>query len=74
MLNVVDKRDHNKKTHRFCELDIGDCYLDDNGNVCIKTSNSTCIYFDENGGWDKCSENTDEPIVLLSATLTIDWE
>lgn len=58
---------------KFHELGIGDAYWDMNGTLCIKTSESECIYYSEaTGSWDSIAENVNELVEPAKATLTIE--
>jgi DNA-binding transcriptional regulator YhcF (GntR family) len=57
----------------FKDLEIGDCYRDGGGSLCIKTANSQCIYLDDDTRrWNTCCENPESNITPVKATLTIE--
>ena len=55
----------------FGELSIGDCFLDDGGEIGIKTDHNSYISTLEGEWWDKCSADPDDTVTLLEATLTV---
>lgn len=58
---------------KFYELGIGDAYWDKNETLCIKTSESQCIFYsEETGSWDSIIENGNELVEPAKATLTIE--
>ena len=58
---------------KFCELGIGNAYWDRNRTLCIKTSESECIYYSEvTDSWDSTAENVNELVVPAKATLTVE--
>lgn len=71
-MELIDKRDI-PLTTKFEDLLIGDCYQDDEGNICIKTGYDRCIYYNiEMSVWLSASENTNELIIPLKATITVE--
>lgn len=69
-MNVVDERDNGEQI-TFDELCIGDCYIDKDGDLCIKTDEDTSIYTTDNRNWFNVRRDADEIVVPLEATLTI---
>ena len=59
------------KKCRFGELSIGDCFLDDSGEVGIKTDDNSYISTLEGGWWNKCSADSEATVVPLEGTLTV---
>ena len=52
---------------------IGDCYQDNDGNICIKTGYGGCIHYDaELNMWHSAGENTDELITPLKVTFIVE--
>ena len=71
-MKLVDRRGIPLST-TFNDLLIGDCYQDDEGNVCIKTSRDRCIFFStDEGEWLSASENLDTLIIPLQATFIVE--
>ena len=62
--------------HTFEDLCIGDCFLDEQGDLSIKTSDEGYIYStDDNRNWSTCSVVSQGMIVKpLEATLIIEGE
>lgn len=69
-MNIIDERNSVKQTV-FDDLCIGDCFVDEIGDICIKTGVETCIYSTDDEGWDSCIMTGKEKVFLLDATLTI---
>ena len=74
-MKVIDNRKTGKKV-RFEDLDIGEGYLDKDGNICIKTSddyeNTNCMFYQEVGGWiSECEYNYTE-VARIQITYTIE--
>ncbi len=55
----------------FGELSIGDCFLDKDGDLSIKTDHDSYIYTTDNEWWDKCMASSKEIVTPLEATLTV---
>lgn len=70
-MELVDKRG-TALTTTFDDLVIGDCYQDEEGNICIKIGYERCLYINANGDWDTALERSDELIIPLKATLTVE--
>lgn len=75
-MKVVDNRKIGKKV-RFEDLDVGDAYLDEDNNICIKTAddyeNTNCMYYREVcGDWiPECEYNYTE-VMPIKVTLTVE--
>ena len=75
-MKVIDNRKIGKKV-RFEDLDVGDAYLDENDDICIKTAdeyeNHNCMYYrDISGEWiPECEYNYTE-VIPIKVTLTIE--
>lgn len=70
-MELVDKRG-TALTTTFDDLVIGDCYQDEEDNICIKIGYERCLYLNAQGDWDTAAERRDELIIPLKATLTIE--
>lgn len=71
-MKVIDKR-ATLLTVTFDDLLIGDCYQDDEGNICIKTSRDRCMYFDANEAeWRAACDDLDALIIPLQATIIVE--
>ena len=70
-MKLIDKRE-TKQTIPFDNLNIGDCYQDKDGYICIKTGFDRCMYLDDSGGWSTTSESRDAAIIPLKATITVE--
>ena len=69
-MNIVDERDKIKQTI-FDDLRVGDCFVDEIGDICIKTGEESCIYSTDDESWDSCIMTGKEKVFRLEATLTI---
>lgn len=75
-MKVIDNRKVGKKV-RFEDLDVGDGYLDEDNNICIKTAdeyeNTNCMYYrDAMGDWlPECEYNYTE-VMPIKITLTVE--
>ena len=75
-MKVIDNRKNAHKV-RFEELEVGDGYLDEEGNICIKTTDTyedvNCMYYREpRGEWiPECEYNYTE-VRPLAITLTVE--
>lgn len=72
-MNVVDERDSGEHI-TFCELCIGDCYMDKDGDLCIKTDEDSSIYTTNNRNWYSVGRDADEIVVPIEATLVLKKE
>ena len=72
-MNVVDERGNVKQT-TFVDLCIGDCFMDKDGDICIKTDQDSGIYTTDNRNWYSVRMDADEKVVPLEATLIIKEE
>ena len=75
-MKVIDNRKMGKKV-RFENLEIGDGYLDEDGNICIKTSkdyeSNNCMYYREGVGiWEADCEYNYTEVTPIKVTLTIE--
>lgn len=71
-MKLVDRRGIPLST-TFNDLLIGDCYQDDEGNICIKTSRDRCMYYDaDECEWRTVGEDLDTPIIPLQATIIVE--
>ena len=69
-MNIIDEREKLKQTI-FDDLRVGDCFVDEIGDICIKTGEESCIYSTDYEGWDSCIMTGKEKVSLLDATLVI---
>lgn len=75
-MKVIDNRRIGKKI-RFEDLEIGEGYLDEDGNICIKTSDdyesTNCMYYREGKGeWiAECEYNYTE-VMPIQLTYTVE--
>lgn len=77
----VERKDNEKKTVFFEDLEVGDVYRDSDGFICIKVSAKednaecnalTCGWIEENH-WEPTWETYGTEVTPLNATLTV-WE
>ena len=72
MTTLIDKRGI-PLTVTFGDLNIGDYYQDALNNLCLKTSENSCIYYEEySQTWIHNFESEKELIIPLKATVTIE--
>lgn len=74
-MKVVDNRNTGKKV-RFEDLEIGEGYLDGDGNICIKTSDDyegvNCMFYSSSGAWiAECEYNYTE-VTTIQITYTVE--
>ena len=69
-MNIIDER-HIVQDTIFDELFVGDCFMDKEGDICIKTGEESCIYTPDGNNWDSYIMTGKEKVVPLDATLTI---
>jgi uncharacterized protein YabE (DUF348 family) len=73
-MKFVDER--KKKEVRFCDLEIGDAYIDNGGTICIKTGEAgdkyegTCIAFVD-GHWISEKEIYTETVEKVEAEFVV---
>lgn len=73
-MKIIDKRAEKKKP-TFEDLCVGDCFLDQDGDVSIKISEDEYLATaDEGKSWDQCIIGDSEKIVPLDVTLIINGE
>lgn len=74
-MKIVDQREHFKKEYTFKDLCIGNCFLDQDGDVGIKFSDEEYLAtVDEGKSWDTCVADEMEKVTPLDVTLTINGE
>lgn len=62
-----------KATSKFADLPVGQAYYDNNGLLCIKTSeNEDCIVYEKDVGWHADFETKSNVVRLVRTTLTIE--
>lgn len=69
-MEVVDERDSGEHTF-FSDLCIGDCFIDKDGDLCIKTGEDCGIYTPNCKQWHGVRFDADDKVTPLEATLTI---
>lgn len=69
-MKIIDERGIVQDTI-FDELFVGDCFVDEVGDICIKTGEETCIYTTDDKSWDSCIMTGKEKVIPLEATLTL---
>lgn len=73
-MKIVDKRVE-KKPLKFKDLCVGDCFLDQDGDVSIKTYVNKYIVAMEGGKyWGICEAAETEKVIPLNVTLVINKE
>jgi hypothetical protein len=70
-MKVVDNRVEFKQ-YFFEDLCIGECFVDKQGDLCIKTDDDSCIYTTDKESWDKCTMNKWDDVVPLETVLSIE--
>lgn len=70
-MTVIDRR-VTPLTTTFDELNIGDAFQDDDGDICIKTDNNSVIYWTGNRWAFHTAFCGDEPILPLEVTYTFE--
>ena len=75
-MNINDKREPTKNLVSFAELDLGEVYEDNDGDICIKTSlydksdNNNCITF-QKGEWFPYHHDFDLKVARVEAELVL---
>jgi hypothetical protein len=69
-MNVIDNRKDGILVQTFGDLCIGDVYEAKDGEICIKTDEDRCIFFDGTI-WNSIGESEKATVKLLSTTLEI---
>ena len=69
-MNIVDERDKIRQTI-FDDLRVGDCFVDEVGDICIKTGEESCIYSTDDESWDSCIMTGREKVTPLEVSLVI---
>lgn len=69
-MEIIDERDKGEHAF-FSELCIGDCFIDKDGDLCIKTEEENAIYTNNNRSWYSVRMDADDKVIPLEATLTI---
>ena len=74
-MKVVDNRKIKAAT-AFADLAVGQAYYDNNGILCIKTSDyeaeSNCIAYVKGEGWHEDSETRSNIVRPATTTLTVE--
>jgi hypothetical protein len=74
-MKVIDNRNAGKKV-RFEDLVIGEGYLDEDGNICIKTSEDyetvNCMFYSSAGTWIAECEYHYTEVTLIQITYTVE--
>lgn len=72
---IIDNREQVKREYTFKDLRLGDCFLDQDGDVCIKFADDEYLVTVDGGRcWDTCIAEDNEKVIPLDATLTINGE
>ena len=69
-MKIIDKRQKATNT-TFDDLCVGDCFIDEEGDICIKTGKESCIYTIDHKSWNTLEMQGKEKVILLEATLTV---
>lgn len=69
-MNIIDERSIQQNAI-FGELFVGDCFMDEDGDIYIKTGEESCIYTTDHKSWDTLEMTGKEIVIPLNATLTI---
>lgn len=69
-MEIIDERDKGEHTF-FNNLCIGDCFMDKDGDLCIKTGEDCSIYTATGKEWHSVMCDADDKVIPLEATLTI---
>lgn len=70
-MKIVDKRQEAKDI-TFVDLRLGDCFLDNEGDLGIKIDEERYLYTTDNGeSWNKGVMNHTDRVIPLEAILTI---
>ena len=75
-MKLIDNRKTGIKV-RFEDLPVGDAYLDEDDNICIKTSENyegnNCMYYKANyGAWEAECESRNTEVRPIKITYTIE--
>lgn len=74
-MKIVDKRKLSQRPLQFKDLCVGDCFLDQDGDVSIKTYvNKYIVAMDGGKYWGICEAEETEKVIPLDVTLTINGE
>ena len=74
-MQIVDNREQVKREYTFKDLCVGDYFIDQDGDVSIKTSDDEYLTTVDGGRcWDNCIAEYDEKVIPLDVTLTINGE
>ena len=72
-MQVIDRRG-TLLTTTFGDLNIGEAFQDNDGDICIKTDINAYMYYDHCEWIPKYDLDADELIIPLEATYTIERE
>ena len=71
-MTVIDKRTQRTNAN-FDEINLGETFIDEDGDICIKIDDSHALYYDFAGNiWDVITMYDSDKILLVQATLTIE--
>jgi hypothetical protein len=74
-MKIVDKREKNKKEYTFEDLYIGQYFLDQDGDVSIKTCDDEyLVTVGDSGDWDVAIANPTDKVRPIEVTLVIERE
>ena len=73
-MKIINKKTESQNQFTFKDLCIGECFLDQDGDLCIKTSETGCIVtvLDGETCWIENAADLEDPVELLKATLLIE--
>lgn len=73
---TIKRKEKIEKEYAFKDLCLGDCFLDEDGDVSIKISDDAYLVALSTGamGWDVACAEPDEKVILVEATLIINSE
>lgn len=70
-MELIDKRG-TPLTTTFDDLEIGDCFQDEEDDICIKVSSNSMIWTHGNGNWQNSLFDSEEWVLPLNASLTVE--
>lgn len=73
MVELIDKRGK-PLTHRFRDLEIGQCYQDTENYICMKVSKADSIRYIDGSWKNHWISNVEELVIPLKTTITIERE
>ena len=71
-MTVIDKRIQ-RTNAEFDEINVGETFIDEDEDICIKIDNSRALYYEfERDTWKTITMHDSDKILLVQATLTIE--